>query len=388
MDQAFRDAMTSGYALTEPGLIIGSADARRRALQRRAGPGRAVDAQPSRPDRGRHRHRQDQDPPAPRGPALEGRRPRLRRRHQGRPDRAGRVRATRRTRRSSSAPTSLGWTFEPSGHPVEFLSLSGKLGAQVRATVHSFGPLLLGKVLDLNDTQTSILVAGLQVLRRQRPAAARPEGPRGDPQVPVVGRRQADPRRLRRDVAGVGRASCCARSSSSSRRAPTSFFGEPEFDVADLIRTTPDGAGIVSILELSRRHGQAAPVLHVHALDARPALRDAARGRRPAEAEAVLLLRRGPPPVRRRVAGAAGPDRADRPADPVEGRRRVLRDPGADRRPVVRPRPARQPRPARAAGVHPGRRRRAAEDRPDLPDDRPTTTSRRRSRRSASARRS
>ena len=40
---------------------------------------------------------------------------------------------------------------------VEYLSLSGALGAQVRATVHSFGPLLLGKVLDLNDTQTSIL---------------------------------------------------------------------------------------------------------------------------------------------------------------------------------------------------------------------------------------
>ena len=52
---------------------------------------------------------------------------------------------------------SLNWTFEPAGHPVEFLSLSGALGAQVRATVHSFGPLLLGKVLDLNETQTSIL---------------------------------------------------------------------------------------------------------------------------------------------------------------------------------------------------------------------------------------
>jgi DNA helicase HerA-like ATPase len=52
---------------------------------------------------------------------------------------------------------SLGWSFAPSGHPVEFLSLTGKQGAQVRATVHSFGPLLLGKVLDLNETQTSIL---------------------------------------------------------------------------------------------------------------------------------------------------------------------------------------------------------------------------------------
>src|SRR5213594_2577309 len=40
-----------------------------------------------------------------------------------------------------SRVTDLGWTFEPAGHPVEFLSLSGKLGAQVRATVHSFGQI-------------------------------------------------------------------------------------------------------------------------------------------------------------------------------------------------------------------------------------------------------
>jgi hypothetical protein len=52
---------------------------------------------------------------------------------------------------------SLELPFEPSGHPVEFLSLTGARGAQVRATVSSFGPLLLSKVLDLNDTQTSVL---------------------------------------------------------------------------------------------------------------------------------------------------------------------------------------------------------------------------------------
>ena len=41
--------------------------------------------------------------------------------------------------------------------PVEFLSLTGQKGAQLRATVSSFGPLLLAKVLGLNDTQTSVL---------------------------------------------------------------------------------------------------------------------------------------------------------------------------------------------------------------------------------------
>ena len=51
----------------------------------------------------------------------------------------------------------VGWQWKPKGVPVEFVSLTGKLGVQLRATVSSFGPLLLGKALSLNDTQTSVL---------------------------------------------------------------------------------------------------------------------------------------------------------------------------------------------------------------------------------------
>ena len=184
--------------------------------------------------------------------------PGLRRRHQGRRDRAWRRPATRRTRRSSSASTSLGWTFEPSGHPVEFLSLSGKLGAQVRATVHSFGPLLLGKVLDLNDTQTSILSLVFKYCDDNDLPLLDLKDLATTLKFLVVGRRQADPRRLRRDVAGVGRASSCARSSSSSRRAPTSSSASPSSTSRTCSGRRPTGEGIVSVLELSRRHGQAA----------------------------------------------------------------------------------------------------------------------------------
>ena len=76
MDQAFRDEMTAGYALTEPGLIIGSPmldgelvnDARVQvALSMMNRHGLIA---------GRHRHRQDEDPPAARRPAVEGRRAR------------------------------------------------------------------------------------------------------------------------------------------------------------------------------------------------------------------------------------------------------------------------------------------------------------------------
>ena len=50
-----------------------------------------------------------------------------------------------------------GFDWNPSAFPVEFLSLSGTKGAQLRATVSSFGPLLLSKVLGLNETQSSVL---------------------------------------------------------------------------------------------------------------------------------------------------------------------------------------------------------------------------------------
>ena len=52
---------------------------------------------------------------------------------------------------------SVGREFKPEGFPAEFFSLTGNNGTQIRATVSSFGPILLGKVLDLTDTQQSVL---------------------------------------------------------------------------------------------------------------------------------------------------------------------------------------------------------------------------------------
>jgi DNA helicase HerA-like ATPase len=146
--------------------------------------------------------------------------------------------------------TSLAWTYEPSGHPVEFLSLSGKLGAQVRATVHSFGPLLLGKVLDLNETQTSILALVFKYcddndlpLLDLKDLAATLKYLSSDEGKPVLA-----------DYGGMSTASVGVLLRSLvvlEQEGADVFFGEPEFDVDDLLRTNPDGAGIISALELS-----------------------------------------------------------------------------------------------------------------------------------------
>src|SRR5690606_7315928 len=53
----------------------------------------------------------------------------------------------------------VGIPFEPAHFPLEIFSLSGKLGAPMRITVQDFGPILLARILDLNDTQASVLAA-------------------------------------------------------------------------------------------------------------------------------------------------------------------------------------------------------------------------------------
>src|SRR5688572_21024984 len=145
---------------------------------------------------------------------------------------------------------SLGWQFEAAGHPVEFLSLSGKQGAQVRATVSSFGPLLLGKVLDLNETQTSVLALVFRYcddndlpLLDLKDLATTLKFLSSDEGKPIL-----------EEYGGMSAASVGVLLRSIvvlEQEGADVFFGEPEFDVDDLLRTTPDGQGVVSILELS-----------------------------------------------------------------------------------------------------------------------------------------
>jgi DNA helicase HerA-like ATPase len=143
----------------------------------------------------------------------------------------------------------LAWTFEPAGHPVELLSLSGALGAQVRATVSSFGPLLLGKVLDLNETQTSILSLVFKYC--------------DDKDLPLLDLEDLrttlrflgsdDGKAILDEYGGMSKASLgviLRAIVTLEQEGADVFFGEPEFDVLDLIRLTPSGEGVVSVLEL------------------------------------------------------------------------------------------------------------------------------------------
>src|SRR4051794_15702138 len=144
---------------------------------------------------------------------------------------------------------SLGWTFTPAAHPVEILSLSGKGGAHVRASVHSFGPLLLGKVLDLNETQTSILALVFKYCDDN----SLPLLDLDDLATTLKFLSSDDGKAVLEDYGGMSKASVGVLLRSIvviQQEGADVFFGEPEFDVDDILRTDPDGQGVVTVLEL------------------------------------------------------------------------------------------------------------------------------------------
>jgi len=150
--------------------------------------------------------------------------------------------------RVSSRAKDTGYAWQPNGYPAEFLSLTGTKGAQLRATVSSFGPLLLAKVLGLNETQSSVLSlvfkycddkglllldlsdlrSVLQYLTGEGAAELKDYGGMSKQTVGVLLREMVE----------------------LEQQGADRFFGEPQFELADLMKSAPDGRGIVSVLEL------------------------------------------------------------------------------------------------------------------------------------------
>ena len=144
----------------------------------------------------------------------------------------------------------LGLAFEPTAFPVEYLSLGGiGPGVPVRATVSDFGPRLLAKVLKSNETQEQSLELvfhyadqkGLPLLDLSdlRALLTFLESEAGKSELEGIGG-------LASSTVGVLLRALIGLETGGG----TEFFGEPQLDIADLIRTAPDGRGIISCLEL------------------------------------------------------------------------------------------------------------------------------------------
>jgi len=145
--------------------------------------------------------------------------------------------------------TSIGQDWQPVATPTEYFTLGGLgKGVPIRASVETFGPLLLSKVLGLNETQESSLGLVFHYARK----ANRPLVDLGDLRsvlTYLVGDGKADLKELgglSAATAGVILRELIA----FADQGADVFFGQPEIVTSDFLRTTPDGKGIVSLLEV------------------------------------------------------------------------------------------------------------------------------------------
>ncbi|MGP5715996.1 helicase HerA-like domain-containing protein [Brachybacterium tyrofermentans] len=134
--------------------------------------------------------------------------------------------------------------------PTEFFSLGGQgEGVPIRTTVSTFGPVLMAKVLELNETQESSLGLifhyadsqglGLLDLKDLRALIQFLTSDEGKDELKGIGG-------ISTSTAGV-----ILRSLTSFEASGADvFFGEPAFDTEKLLRKAEDGTGIISCLEL------------------------------------------------------------------------------------------------------------------------------------------
>ncbi|MHC8948482.1 helicase HerA-like domain-containing protein [Sphingobacterium hungaricum] len=144
----------------------------------------------------------------------------------------------------------VGIPFEPASFPIELFSLTGKLGAPMRITVEDFGPILLSRILDLNDTQSGVLsaifkyatdnqlpIVDLQDLKKLLNYLS--EGPGAD--------------EIKADYGKISTSSSGAilrKIVAIEQQGVAHIFGEKEFDIQDLFNKV-DGKGVISLLNIS-----------------------------------------------------------------------------------------------------------------------------------------
>ena len=142
----------------------------------------------------------------------------------------------------------LRYDWKAQSAPVELVSLSGASGVPLRASVASFGPTLLAKVLELNDVQESSLSLVFRFcddnhlplieLDDLQAALQWLEGP-GNAELEAIGG-------LSKATVGV----LLRKLGELEADGGDVFFGEPSLDVHDLLRTK-DGKGVISVMELA-----------------------------------------------------------------------------------------------------------------------------------------
>ena len=143
----------------------------------------------------------------------------------------------------------IGFPYEAKAMPVELMTISHGDGVNLRATVTEFGPVLMSKLMELNEVQSGVVSILFKYC--------------DDHKLPLID--LADFKKILQYSIKEGKelinSEYGAISSSSvntiirniielEQQGANLFFGEPSFDVNDLLRQDPNGNGYISVIRL------------------------------------------------------------------------------------------------------------------------------------------
>lgn len=136
--------------------------------------------------------------------------------------------------------------FNFRGFPITFWDIYGKQGHPVRTTISEMGPLLLARLLNLNDTQQGVLALVFRVADENGWLLLDIKDLRAILQF--VAENAAEFRTLYGNVSAASVGAIQRRLISLEDQGGTQLFGEPALNLADLLQTDENGLGIINIL--------------------------------------------------------------------------------------------------------------------------------------------
>lgn len=140
--------------------------------------------------------------------------------------------------------------FAYTSFPVVFWDVFGEQGHPLRTTISEMGPLLLGRILNLNDTQSGVLTLVFKVADDNGMLLLDLKDLRAMLQFVAENSKS-----LTTEYGNVSSASIGAiqrRLLELDEQGGEIFFGEPALNIMDLMQTDGDGRGIINILAADR----------------------------------------------------------------------------------------------------------------------------------------
>src|SRR4249919_3565044 len=140
--------------------------------------------------------------------------------------------------------------FKPTAYPTELLTLSNQKGTRLRATVSEFGPVLLSKILGLNDTQGGFVSMIFKYCDDNKLALLDLKDFIKVLQY-VSDEGKTELEKTYGKISTTSTGTILRKVIELQQQGADIFFGETSFDVDDLMRISDDGRGMISVVRVT-----------------------------------------------------------------------------------------------------------------------------------------